>query len=59
MEQNSREAANRYMRTYMRKWRAKNPEKCKEYRERYWAKRAEREAKVGGHEQKEGDANNG
>lgn len=62
MEQNSREAANRYMRTYMRKWREKNPEKCKAYRERYWAKRAEREAKAAElavPKEKEGDTNNG
>ena len=44
---------------YYAEWRAKNRNKVKEYNARYWAKRAEREAKVGGHEQKEGDANNG
>ena len=55
MNQTAKEAAN----SYLRRWRAKNPEKCKEYRERYWAKRAEREANAAGHEQKEGDTNNG
>lgn len=55
MNQTAKEAAN----SYMREWRAKNPEKCKEYRERYWTKRAEREAKAAGQEQKEGEANNG
>lgn len=55
MNQTAKEAAN----SYMREWRAKNHEKCKEYRERYWAKRAEREAKAAGQEQKEGEANNG
>ena len=40
-------------------WRAKNRDKVREYNLRYWAKRAEREAKAVGHEQKEGDANNG
>lgn len=55
MNQAAKEAAN----NYLRKWREKHPEKCKAYRERYWAKRAEREAKAAGCEQKEGDANNG
>lgn len=44
---------------YYAEWRAKNREKVREYNARYWAKRAEREAKSAGQEQKEGDANNG
>lgn len=44
---------------YYREWRKKNPGKCKQYQERYWARRAERETKAAGQEQKEGDANNG
>lgn len=62
MDQNSREVFNCYMRSYMRKWRAKNPDRCKEYRKRYWAKRAEREAKTAEQaerQKKEGEANNG
>lgn len=44
---------------YYAEWRAKNRDKVREYNARYWAKRAEREAKSAGQEQKEGDANNG
>ena len=29
---------------YMREWRRRNPEKTRQQRERYWAKRAERMA---------------
>lgn len=46
-------------REYIRKWRAKNRDKVREYNLRYWAKRIERETKAAGREQKEGDANNG
>ena len=46
-------------RDYMRKWRAKNRDKVREYNARYWAKRLEREKKAAGQEQKEGDENNG
>lgn len=46
-------------REYYRAWRAKNRDKVSEYNARYWAKRADREAKSAGQEQKEGDANNG
>lgn len=44
---------------YYAEWRAKNRDKVREYNARYWAKRAVREAKSAGQEQKEGDANNG
>lgn len=44
---------------YYAEWRAKNKDKVREYNARYWAKRAEREAKATGQEQKEGDASNG
>ena len=33
-----------YQKTYMKKWRAKNPDKVRENNLRYWARRAEREA---------------
>lgn len=44
---------------YYAEWRAKNRNRVKEYNARYWTKRAEREAKAAGQEQKEGDTNNG
>lgn len=44
---------------YYAEWRAKNREKVREYNARYWAKRAEREAKAAELEQKEGEATNG
>lgn len=40
-------------RKYYAEWRAKNRDKVREYNARYWAKRAEREAKAT--EQKEGE----
>ena len=44
---------------YYAAWRAKNRDKVREYNARYWAKRAEREAKAAWQEQKEGESNNG
>lgn len=47
---------------YYAEWRAKNRNKVKEYNARYWAKRAEREAKTAEQaerQKKEGEANNG
>ena len=35
-----------YQKTYMKKWRAKNPDKVRENNLRYWARRAEREAAI-------------
>lgn len=58
MEKLSQEAI-AIRREYLRNWRAKNRDKVREYNARYWTKRLEREAKAAGHEQKEGDANNG
>lgn len=46
-------------REYYRVWRAKNRDKVSKYNARYWAKRAEREAKAAELEQKEGEATNG
>lgn len=45
-------------REYYRAWRAKNRDKVSEYNARYWAKRAEREAKSAEHEQKKDDETN-
>lgn len=39
-----KEAARQARNAYLREWRRKNPDKNKEYIERYWTKRAEREA---------------
>lgn len=47
---------------YYAEWRAKNRNRVKEYNARYWAKRAEREAKAAEqvkHQKKEGEASNG
>lgn len=47
---------------YYAEWRAKNRNRVKEYNARYWAKRAEREAKAAeqaAQKQKEGDVSNG
>lgn len=47
---------------YYAEWRAKNRNRVKEYNARYWAKRAEREAKaaeLATTKEKEGDINNG
>lgn len=47
---------------YYAEWRAKNRNRVKEYNARYWAKRAEREAKaakLAASKEKEGEANNG
>lgn len=47
---------------YYAAWRAKNRDKIREYNERYWANRAEREAKVeeqAAQKQKEGEEING
>ena len=40
-----KEAARISRNNYMREWRAKNPDKVKASRDRYWERRAEREAK--------------
>lgn len=39
-ENQAREARN----AYAREWRARNPEKVKQYNTAYWARKAEREA---------------
>lgn len=39
--------AKRVKNEYMKRWRAKNPEKQKEYNRRYWERRAAREASEG------------
>jgi hypothetical protein len=36
-----REARNRYMREYMRKWREENKERVQIYQKRYWQKKAQ------------------
>lgn len=46
--------ANESRKKYYAAWRAKNRDKVREYNARYWAKRAEREAKAA--EQKGGKA---
>ena len=37
----TQDAINMARRAYAKEWRAKNKDKCKEYRERYWLKRAQ------------------
>ena len=37
------ERAKELQRQYLREWRAKNPEKLREYSQRYWAKKAKAE----------------
>ena len=39
-----RELARREQNRYMREWKKKNPEKMRQYREQYWARRALRSA---------------
>ena len=39
------ELAREKQREYLREWRKKNPDKVKEYNERYWRRRAIRELK--------------
>ena len=41
---NMNEDAKKARAEYMREWRRRNPEKTRQQRERYWAKRAERMA---------------
>mgnify|MGYP000864639481 FL=1 len=40
-----KELARELQREYLRLWRKKNPDKIKEYNERYWRRRAIRELK--------------
>ncbi len=40
-EDMAREAQRNYMRAYMREWRKKNPDKVREMKERYWAKKGQ------------------
>ena len=42
------ELARELQRDYLRLWRKRNPEKIKEYNERYWRRRAIRELKEKG-----------
>ena len=44
MDKKTKEAARAARNKYSREWRAKNPDKVREINERYWARRAEREA---------------
>jgi len=39
------ELAREIQREYLREWRKKNPDKVKEYNQRYWRRRALRELK--------------
>ena len=39
------ELAKELQREYLREWRKKNPDKVKEYNQRYWRRRALRELK--------------
>ena len=39
-----KEAARQARNAYLRAWRRKNPDKVKEMHEKYWLKKAEREA---------------
>ena len=43
-----KELARELQREYLRLWRKRNPEKIKEYNERYWRRRAIRELKEKG-----------
>ncbi|WP_294378965.1 phosphatase [uncultured Clostridium sp.] len=40
MKENALELRKEYMRSYMKKWRAKNKDKVKASNERYWEKKA-------------------
>lgn len=48
------EAAKKARREYQRQWNKKNPEKLKQYREKYWSKKAAQAAEE--QEQTENDA---
>jgi hypothetical protein len=40
MSKQAAEAKRAYYRAYMKKWRAKNPEKLREYQRTYWERKA-------------------
>jgi len=39
MSDEARKAKNDYQRKYLKEWRKKNPDKSKEYQNRYWEKK--------------------
>lgn len=47
------EAAKAARREYIREWNRKNPDKLREYRERYWTKKAQEAENAGEHEDAE------
>lgn len=44
LDQKAKEDARKAQNKYAREWRAANREKVKQYNERYWMKRAQRDA---------------
>jgi hypothetical protein len=46
LSEKARQARNAYNRAYARKWRQKNPDKCRKYTNDYWERKADSMLKI-------------